>query len=157
MYFSYCLSSFYCRHLYQLVASFSPQGGAFNPGLDKIIVRRILTLLENKRVAMRHSSSSHREWQPERTSTPVRKSFNHWAVSEGVVWAGWLWPCLPKGRGVRNKIAALFFFFFPVYWEIIDIHHYITLRFTPWWFDLRIHILWNDPTTGSANIYLLKE
>ena len=27
-------------------------------------------------------------------------------------------------------------------WEIIDIHHYMSLRYSAWWLDL--HILWND-------------
>ena len=28
------------------------------------------------------------------------------------------------------------------YWEVIDIHHCVSLRHTTWWCDL--HILWND-------------
>ena len=32
--------------------------------------------------------------------------------------------------------------FFQYYWEIIDIHHCINLKYTAWWFDLCI--LWND-------------
>ena len=35
------------------------------------------------------------------------------------------------------------FFCFPqFYWEIIDVHYWVNLRHTVWWFDL--HILWND-------------
>lgn len=42
-----------------------------------------------------------------------------------------------------SMISFFFLIFYPYfYWEISDVHHFISLRYTGWWFDL--NILWND-------------
>ena len=60
--------------------------------------------------------------------------------------------CSPACQKSSLDTSSFFFFFFffccfqkeiffQFYWELIDIHHCIHLRYTAGWFDL--HILWN--------------
>ena len=46
-------------------------------------------------------------------------------------------------RTSRDTGKYLFLHFFPqFYWEVVDIHHHVSLRYTARWFAL--YILWND-------------